>query len=302
MISSVCFDVGDLWKRERAAVGFRLEGDSGGGKSNFPTERLFHIVEIPSEPGISAYKIRKSGFWYEHFVVNLDVVGEKFGKGNVRIRPVRQEKTRDIDSGKIETIEDAVIVFGRKMVVVPDLKPIAQEHIEFEMNVGPFPIDTGSCESHFCDLLPGCDLLSGGSEWGVEVSVEGKERTVPPVVVDDNVSTVVARGGICIHVDDRPGGDGADFIEGIPGRIPCYGPNIKALMQARRDDSGGSAFLIADKTVTAPAPGFAGDSFEVPVGVHVELRRIIGEDRIVREGGCCSCRGSPQGNCHLKRW
>src|SRR5690606_37392281 len=57
--------------------------------------------------------------------------------------------------------------------------------------------------------------------------------------------------------------------------------NVYPLVEPGQDDAAGSALLIAGEPIRSHAPGLRQHSLEVPIRVHVELRGIIGEYRVI---------------------
>src|SRR5690606_10126198 len=142
-------------------------------------------------------------------------------------------------------------------------------------------IDADTGVSHLCDLLPCTDALAGLGTDRAEVRVEREKRTVSPVVMNDHITTVIDRPRGTAHINDRPVRDRSHLVERLARRVAPDRANVYPLVEPGQDDAAGSALLIAGEPIRSPAPGLGQHSLEVPIRVHVELRGIIGEYRVI---------------------
>ncbi len=98
----------------------------------------------------------------------------------------------NIHSDEIETVEQAVLVFAGEVTFIPALETVTQNHAELEVNMGSFPVYSGSGITHDGNGFAGLDGLTTCRANFTEVGVEGKERSVTPVMVHDHILPVVA--------------------------------------------------------------------------------------------------------------
>ena len=132
-----------------------------------------------------------------------------------RVPMVAEQEIGNVESREVHAIVKSVFILGPELHLVPGIKLEGEENVQFEVNVGSFPVDTRAGITHSTYNVSGIDAQTLRDGRAGKVRIETQERSVSPVVLNDYVFPVIASSGTLLNVDNASLGYGLDVIQGV---------------------------------------------------------------------------------------
>ena len=107
----------------------------------------------------------------------------------------------------------AMAIIATEFHLVPCIELEREEDVQFEVEMGPFTIDSSTGIPHASNDMSGRDTLPFRNISCGKVSIEAQKWAVTPVVLDNDVFPVIASSGTFLDINNPSECDGSDIIK-----------------------------------------------------------------------------------------
>ena len=262
-------------RRERNRVSRR-------GKTNLPGNRIGHT--FPAHPGIAGDEFRLGRAGGHRYLELHRLAPYEFAEPQLRIRPVREEKRRDIDTGDVHAIEIAVIVRTAEIDVVPCLVVVTHQQAYLQMHVRPRPVQSRTGVTHASEHRSRIHRVPDLRRDLGKVRIDGIDLRFIPLVLHDHIFPVIAASRDQAGMDDLALRDAHHQVQRIARLVPLHRGDVDSLVETGHHHLAAHPDRRPHVTERPALPWLCRLTLKDAVHIHVELCGITSKEMVVLGG------------------